>query len=271
MAHSVTVQSAPVELNLDLDRDPEYDRYRLDSFDQSSAAALPSQHSDTLGASESLPYSASGLGSPTAAQPPSFSSHGYSYSFDQQFSPGQELAHDPESEQQHQPERPQLQEPLVSPSQPPLPPVHETHDQGHGQQPSQPCSPESVPVHARSPPPPPPPPPLLPSLHSTRSTRSHSVAASLASVGSQSSIRRKPLSPTASPLAVRFSAKLNASHSPLHDLQPPDSGYYSLDSPDLYDLSPNKSEHAPAPAPAPTFAPENTLFTPVEEESDEDA
>lgn len=92
--------------------------------------------------------------------------------------------------------------------------------------------PESVPAHAL--------PSKSPPLYSPRSTRSHSLAASLAS-GSQSPIRRKPLSPTASPLAVRFSSK--GFHMP-HDLpHPPESGYFSLDSPELYDL---KASHTPS-------------------------
>ncbi|PSR99370.1 hypothetical protein BD289DRAFT_361177 [Coniella lustricola] len=83
---------------------------------------------------------------------------------------------------------------------------------------------------------PPRPPPET--LYSPRSTRSHSLAASLASLGSQSPIKRKPLSPTASPLAVRFSSHTRALHD--HDLDVPDSGYYSLNSPDLYELPPTK-------------------------------
>lgn len=104
--------------------------------------------------------------------------------------------------------------------------------------------PESVPAHAL-------PSQAAASLYSPRSTRSHSLAASLASV-SQSPIRRKPLSPTASSVAVRFSSK--GLHMLPQDLsQPPESGYFSLDSPDLYDLSQgrNTSELA-APAPLPT-------------------
>jgi len=92
-------------------------------------------------------------------------------------------------------------------------------------------------------------------LQSPRSTRSQSLAASL---GSQSPIRRKPLSPTASPLAVRFSSK--SYHMKSHDLQEePDSGYYSLDSPDLYDLG-------PADGPAPVAS----LPTPLEPLSEEE-
>lgn len=110
--------------------------------------------------------------------------------------------------------------------------------------------PESVPAHA------------LPSqspLYSPRSTRSHSLAASLAS-GSQSPIRRKPLSPTASPLAVRFSSKGFHHTLPHEPPQPPESGYFSLDSPDLYGLSPgqvqsrNSSEVATSPLPTPLEA-----------------
>lgn len=115
--------------------------------------------------------------------------------------------------------------------------------------------PESVPAQA------------LPSqstpLYSPRSTRSHSLAASLAS-GSQSPIRRKPLSPTASPLAVRFSSK--GFHMLPHDLpQPPESGYFSLDSPELYGLSPGqvRSHNSEAAASAP-------LPTPLEAEFEEE-
>lgn len=128
---------------------------------------------------------------------------------------------------------------------------HQSSDQPP---PSRQYRPESVPAHA------------LPSqspLYSPRSTRSHSLAASLAS-GSQSPIRRKPLSPTASPLAVRFSSK--GFHMLPHDLpQPPESGYFSLDSPDLYGLSPsqvqshNNSEVAAS-----------SLPTPLEAESEEE-
>lgn len=70
---------------------------------------------------------------------------------------------------------------------------------------------------------------------------------------------------------------------PLYDLQHPDSGYYSLDSPDLYDLSPNKQKHAPAPVSAPVSVPvlaannpsaapgqTPSLSPPLLEESDED-
>lgn len=90
-------------------------------------------------------------------------------------------------------------------------------------------------------------PPSSPSLHSPRSTRSPSLAASL---GCQSPIRRKPLSPTASPLAVRFSDR--GQQIPSHDLQDPEpeSGFYSLDSPDLYDQSPGEGAAPEAPLPA---------------------
>lgn len=118
-----------------------------------------------------------------------------------------------------------------------------------------------------------------PSLYSPRSTRSHSLAASLASPGnqSQSPIRRKPLSPTASPLAVRFSSKLSY-HMPPHDLplpQQPDSGFFSLDSPDLYDLSPNKRDHEPSIDPTAAVVSENSLAPSlppqiVEEQSDDE-
>lgn len=218
-------------VELELDPDPEYDHYY--GFDQSSATALASQNSDTLGAS------ASALG-PPGPQPSSAAWETSS------------LSHDYDTDERD------VQQPLSLSSE------HEA-SQGQGQQPSQPYHPESVPVHAAAPSPPHP-----ASLHNSRSTRSYSVAASLASVGSQSSIRRKPLSPTASPLAVRFSSRLNGHHTPLQDLQHPDSGYYSLDSPDLYDLSPNKQEHTPAPVPAPTLASEHSLPTPLPEESDED-
>jgi hypothetical protein len=130
---------------------------------------------------------------------------------------------------------------LDASSGPPPPP--RTTATTHSQEPFvQPLS-HGQPVHTSSRPEsvtpgvlPPPPPPQRSStpLHSPRSTRSQSLAASL---GSQSPIRRKPLSPTASPLAVRFSSK--SFHTRSHDLQEqPDSGYYSLDSPDLYDLGP---------------------------------
>lgn len=110
--------------------------------------------------------------------------------------------------------------------------------------------------------------PAQPPLHSPRSTRSHSLAASLASLGSQSPIRRKPLSPTASPLAVRFSSKL--SHMPLHDLQQPDSGYFSLDSPDLYELAPNTQDtQDPGPGPVPVSV-STLLPIPLEEEQYEE-
>lgn len=91
--------------------------------------------------------------------------------------------------------------------------------------------------------PPAPPPRSSTPLHSPRSTRSQSLAASL---GSQSPIRRKPLSPTASPLAVRFSSK--SFHMKSNDLQEePDSGFFSLDSPDLYDLGPAPVASLPTP------------------------
>lgn len=140
----------------------------------------------------------------------------------------------------------------LSQSQQQQPPQDLSSHQSSDQPPSsRQFRPESVPAHA------------LPSqaaapLYSPRSTRSHSLAASLAS-GSQSPIRRKPLSPTASPLAVRFSSK--GFHMLPQDLpQPPESGYFSLDSPDLYDLSPsqvqsrNLSEAAASPFPTPLEA-----------------
>lgn len=276
MAQSVTLQSAPVELELERDlereRDPEYDHYyAFDQFDQSSATALASQHSDTLGASASDPPS--GLGPPepaSAAWDPSLRTgshddhdHGHGHDHGHDHDHGYEDSDEGEGDYQRQ----QSQQPPVSPPSWPadsqLPPTHKAH-QGQGQQqPSQPYHPESGPVHASASSP-----PHSASLNNNlpRSTRSYSVAASLASVGSQSSIRRKPLSPTASPLAVRFSSRLNGTHSPLHDLHHPDSGYYSLDSPDLYDQSSNKQE----PAPVPTLAPGPSLPTPLEEESDED-
>ncbi|KAI3400415.1 hypothetical protein diail_3036 [Diaporthe ilicicola] len=100
-----------------------------------------------------------------------------------------------------------------------------------------------------------PPPRSSTPLHSPRSTRSQSLAASL---GSQSPIRRKPLSPTASPLAVRFSSR--SYHMKSSDLQEePDSGFYSLDSPDLYDLPPAKGS-----------APVTSLTTPLEFLSEEE-
>lgn len=263
MSQSMTaVQSAPtVDLELDLDQDYDlYDDYGSDDhFDQSSVTAPAAhQHSDTLGASPSDPSSATGLGShssPAAVDLLPLRS-----------------AQDYASDHDHgEHEYTQSQQPLVSPlpshSQSHLPPAagHGTHQeygqrqQHQAQQTPSPQPYESVPVHAQ--------------LHSPRSTRSHSVAASLASIGSQSSIRRKPLSPTASPLAVRFSSRFNqiGHHSPLHDLHyphPPDSGYYSLDSPDLYDLSPNKPEHTPVSA---VVAGNTTsLPAPLEEDSDED-
>lgn len=98
--------------------------------------------------------------------------------------------------------------------------------------------------------------PSSPPLHSPRSTRSQSLAASL---GCQSPIRRKPLSPTASPLAVRFSARSH--HMTPHEMQEPgpEPAFYSLDSPDLYDLSPGGG---PAPAAA--------LAAPLEVHSEEE-
>lgn len=265
MAQSVTAGSAPVELH------HEYDQYGCDLYDQTPAAAPATQHSDTLGASSSAspPPPALDLGSPKPASVSSASARPLpplaTYDLDPGYDHQQEQAHEQEQEPQHRHRHQRLpsQEPLVSPSQSQsqaqsqLPPIHEA--QGHGRQPLPPYRSESAPLaHARSPP-----------LQSPRNTRSHSVAASLASVGSQSSIRRKPLSPTASPLAVRFSSRLYGFHTQLHDLQqPPDSGYYSLDSPDLYDLSqsPTKPEHAPAPPSVAT----PSLSTPLEEQSDED-
>lgn len=84
-------------------------------------------------------------------------------------------------------------------------------------------------------------PPRSPPL--SRSARSQSLAASLAN---QSPIRRKPLSPSASPSAIRFSTKdyLNLL-SGAHDLQegeprhsPTFSDSQNCQSPALYDLSP---------------------------------
>lgn len=91
-------------------------------------------------------------------------------------------------------------------------------------------------------------PPSTPSAHSPRSTRSQSLAASLVSP-----IRRKPLSPTASPLAVGFSSR--SDHTKPQEMQEPepDSGYYSLDSPDLYD---QHSSEGPAPIASPSPLPE---------------
>ncbi|ROW11117.1 hypothetical protein VMCG_00954 [Cytospora schulzeri] len=101
-------------------------------------------------------------------------------------------------------------------------------------------------------------PPGSPPLQSPRSTRSQSVATSLGSP-----IRRKPLSPTASPLAVRFSARSN--HITTQDLQEiePASGFYSLDSPGLYDRSPSEG-------PAPVAVAVAPLRTPLEEDSEEE-
>lgn len=282
MAQSVALHPVPVELELELD--PESDHYY--GFDQSSASALASQHSDTLGASASDPPSDLGPpGPPAALEPKSLTSatdtdtaiataiatgHGdhhqeedYGYETESDY-----VRHydDDDDQQQHEEEvdedhphhhHHQSQQPSESPSWQAgsqLPSEHEAH-QGQGQQPSQPYRPESGPVHASATTSPPLPHHQPASVHNPRSNRSYSVAASLASVGSQSSIRRKPLSPTASPLAVRFSSKLNGNHMPLYDLQHPDSGYYSLDSPDLYDLSPNKQEHAHAPISAPVSVP----------------
>lgn len=249
MSQSVTtVQQASPPVDLELDQEyNHYDDYGIDDhFDHLSATSPAAhEHSDTLGASHPDHASATDLGSPASASPASVDLS--SPSIDQGYH-GTDYAHD------HDHEYKQSQQPLVSPSQSHLPPAssHGPH-QGHGQQ-QQPSS-------------------VSQPYESVRSTRSHSVAASLASIGSQSSIRRKPLSPTASPLAVRFSSRFNqiGQHSPLHDLhypQPPDSGFYSLDSPDLYDLSPNKSEHAPVS----TTVPGNTISlpAPLVEESDED-
>lgn len=297
MAQSVTLHPSPVGLESELELDPENDHYY--GFDQSSASALTSQHSDTLGASASdppsdlgppPPPSGSGSGSVSgfaALKSSSFVGHQQDYYHQHHQQQDYEYETDSDSLRHHdQPEHePEQQQPhshqaLVSPpssstwhhADSQLPPEHQAH-QGQGQEPSQPYRPESSPVHASvsasasasasSP-------PLPASVHNPRSNRSYSVAASLASVGSQSSIRRKPLSPTASPLAVRFSSRLNGNHMSLHDLQHPDSGYYSLDSPDLYDLSPNKQEHAPASVPAAALPPGQNIPTPLVEESDED-
>lgn len=304
MAQSVALHSAPVELEQELD--PESDHYY--GFDHSSASALASQHSDTLGASASDPPSDLGPPGPHAAgfaalEPKSLTSNtGTGHNYNQQQQQHQEeeeedygyetesdyVRHydDDHHQQQHEEEdhhHQQSQQPTSWHAGSQLPPDHEAH-QGQGQHSSQPYRPESGPVHASATPSPPPPPQHQPaSVHNSRSNRSYSVAASLASVGSQSSIRRKPLSPTASPLAVRFSSKLNGNHMPLYDLQHPDSGYYSLDSPDLYDLSPNKQKHAPAPVSAPVSVPvpaannpsaapgqTPSLSPPLLEESDED-
>lgn len=273
MTQPKPLQSAPVELELELGQ--ESDHYY--GFDQSSASALASQHSDTLGASASDPPP-SDLGPPgpgfTAVDPTSLKATDHEY-HQQEDDYGYET--DSDYVRHHdEPDNQQSQQPPVSPSwhaDSHLPPEHEAHS-GHGQQPSQPYCPESGPVHASVSASATTSPPLPASVHNPRTNRSYSVAASLASVGSQSSIRRKPLSPTASPLAIRFSSKLNGNHMQLHDLQHPDSGYYSLDSPDLYDLSPNKQEHAPAPVivpePAANPSPGQSLPTPLVEESDED-
>lgn len=131
------------------------------------------------------------------------------------------------------------------------PPEQFVHPLSHGQ----PVHPSSRPESVSSAVLPPPPPRASTPLHSPRSTRSQSLAASL---GSQSPIRRKPLSPTASPLAVRFSSK--SYHMKSGDLpEEPDSGYYSLDSPDLYDLGPTEGP-----------APVASLPTPLEPLSEEE-
>ncbi|KAK2611188.1 hypothetical protein N8I77_004555 [Diaporthe amygdali] len=131
------------------------------------------------------------------------------------------------------------------------PPEQFVHPLSHGQPVHTSSRPESVSSAVL----PPPPPRASTPLHSPRSTRSQSLAASL---GSQSPIRRKPLSPTASPLAVRFSSK--SYHMKSGDLpEEPDSGYYSLDSPDLYDLGPTEGP-----------APVASLPTPLEPLSEEE-
>lgn len=234
----------------------DYDHYyEFDQFDHPSAA---SQKPDTLGASSSGP-------DPSRSAKVADFDNGH-----QQQSQHQHQQHQQQrQQQQQQPPLPPPQ-PLVYPvHQSPLPPTAAGHEARQGQglssEPSaspssspsgQPYRPESVPAHARSPP-----------LHSPRSTRSHSLAASLASLGNQSPVRRKPLSPTASPLAIRFSSKSAlSSHMPslpAYDLdQPPDSGFFSLNSPDLYDLGPKGAQDL---APGPSLLP-----APLEEQSEEE-
>lgn len=273
--------------------------YQFDRFDHPSAL---SQQPDTLGASAPAPDPSSSVNTTDAIKGYGVSStHDHDqdpelYGHDT----GHGHGHGHESEQQQQQPPSQLQpqaqaqpqsQPPVSPAQSQLPPAigpdgldygHDHQGPGLSSQPvmstatstststsatttstspssfpsqspsqSQPYRPESVPTHARSPP-----------LHSPRSTRSHSLAASLVSLGSQSPIRRKPLSPTASPLAVRFSTK--SSHmSPLglNDPEQPDSGFFSLNSPDLYELSHKGEDLAPGPS---------LLSTPLEEQSDQE-
>lgn len=235
--------------------------YQFDHFDQFDHPSVASQQPDTLGAS---------------AYGPDPSRSADDTAFDQQQHHQQAPPTQPPPSQHLQQQQPQPPVPAaVSPAPPSqLPPAagHEVaafgvapHQPESGPSleasafpsPSQPYRPESVPVHARSPP-----------LHSPRSTRSHSLAASLASLGSQSPIRRKPLSPTASPLAVRFSSKLSSPASympqlPASDLDnPPDSGFFSLNSPDLYELGPKGDQN--------TGHGTSLLSTPLEEHSDEE-
>lgn len=225
-----------------------YDHYyNLDESDHGSATALAAQTSDTLGASAPGPQS-----DPPPTKDPSRSPivTAQPHGVDEHQRQSQ---HQYQHQHQHQHERQQSQQALVAPGEQSRLPSqldqdvaahHEAHAhaQPHARpsrssQQSQPYRPESVSAHASSQPAPSP-------LRSPRSTRSHSLAASLASsygTGSQSPIRRKPLSPTASPLAVRFSSKQIPHMPPLppipHDLQQPDSGFFSLNSPDLYDLA----------------------------------
>lgn len=241
-----------------------YDHYyNYDESDHGSATALAAQISDTLGASATGPPPAKDPSRlpVVTAQPPTQTQT-------------QTQTHGVDEDQR---QRQQSEQTLVSPQQSRLPSqlgqaAGHYDAQAHTHtEPSQPVRPESVAAHASShsqnaPSP----------LHSPRSTRSHSLAASLASSygnGSQSPIRRKPLSPTASPLAVRYSSKQFAHMPPLppipHDLQQPDSGFFSLNSPDLYDLDPKspKTEDDPSL----TTGPSLLHNTPLEDQpSDQD-
>lgn len=209
----------PSELDLDHYLDQDYNNDVLDAYDSynsdhASSAAAPAalQTPDTLGASSLGPHTGPGT-SPSAAT----------------------------AEQYHDSQLPSDRAAATAAATASAPAHHDHLDhQGQGlEQPlPQPYRPEVAPAHQQILPPRPPPEPL----QSPRTTRSHSLAASLASLGSQSSIRRKPLSPTASPLAIRFSttsgtgAGANSYHMPPRDPEQPDSGYYSLNSPDLYEL-----------------------------------